>query len=166
MPAKIDPENKDSQLYVIDMVQYLSDLAKLHRKGKTGNLKLSDALQSLADALRPYSGCSISELSDAFKSERIYNPRTAWSENKPELQLPSELENASQEDVEKILADDNYTKQQVIELGVRRFGISKSKLSRLRKKDVQESVRASLEHEKTLAVISEEARKGGRARLV
>ena len=164
MPKKTQPENKDSQLYVLDIVQYLSELAKLHRKGKTGNIKLSDGLLSLADALRPYSGCSISELANSFKSERIYNTQTTWGENSPEL--PSELEKASHADIEKILADDNSTKQQVVELGVRRFGISKSKLNRLRKKDVQESVRASLEHEKTLDVISEEARKGSSARLV
>jgi hypothetical protein len=78
--------------------------------------------------------------------------------------LPAELESISQEYVERILDDESYNKQQVVELGVRRFGISRSKLERLRKEHAQDSVRAALEHEKSLDVISMEARRGGKAR--
>ena len=158
------PKNEDNRFYVGDVLQYLSGLAELHKNGKTANIKLSNGLQAVVDVLQPYSGYSVSELANTDITTLVYPPQTIWGGNKPEL--PTGLETVSQEAIEKILADENYTKQQVVELGVRRFGISKSKLNRLRKKDVQELVRASLEHEKTLDVISEEARKGGKSRSV
>ena len=80
--------------------------------------------------------------------------------------LPPELESMGQDAIERILDDEGYTKLQIVELGVQRFGISRSKLDRLNKKDALESVRAALGHEKSLDVISIEARKGANARLI
>ena len=160
-PAPADQEN---QLLVADVVRYLSGLAKLHKEDKTGNAELSDGLRYVAQALRPYANCPVLELPDAIKWRTTPAVNSKSASNKPKSVLPPELESIGQEDVEKILSDQSYTKQEVAELGVRRFGISRSKLERLPKKDAQDSVRAALEHEKSLDVISREASKGSKAR--
>ena len=161
---KMPQDDRDDELRVVDMIEYLSGLAKLQKEEKTGNIELSRGLQYLAHALRAYAHCRISELGSTLEgTTSSSNLKPISSRNKPEL--PSQLESIGQEDIERILDDKSYTKQQIVELGVRRFGISRSKLERLRKKDAVESVRAALGHEKSLDVISKVAR-GGQERLV
>ena len=155
---------EENQLLVADMVQYLLSLAKLYEKDKTGNTELSEGLRNVAHALRPYADCLVLELTDAIKKKTPSTHRTKTSSTKAKSQLPPELESIGQEDIDRILDDESYTKQQIAELGVRRFGISRSKLERLRKKDARDSVRAALEHENSLDMISMEARRGGEAR--
>ena len=154
----------EDQLRVADMVQYLLSLAKLYEKDKTGNTELSEGLRSVAQALRPYADCLVPELPDAIKKKTSTAGRLKTGSTKAKSQLPPELESIGQEGIERILNDESYTKQQIAELGVQRFGISRSKLERLRKKDARDSVRAALEHENSLDAISMEARRGGKAR--
>ena len=160
-PAPDVPEN---QLLVADVVRYLSGLAKLHEEDKTGNPELSKGLRHVAHALRPYADCPVAELTDAIKKKPSSAVKAKTASSKAKSVLPPELEYIGHADVERILDDESYNKQQIVELGVRRFGISRSKLERLRKEHAQDSVRAALEHEKSLDVISMEARRGGKAR--
>ena len=155
---------EENQLLVADMVQYLLSLAELYEKDKTGNTDLSEGLRNVAHALRPYADCPVLELTDAIKKKAPSTDRRKRASTKAKSQLPPALESLGQEDIDKILNDESYTKKQIAELGVRRFGISRSKLERLRKTDARDSVRAALEHEKSLDVISMEARRGGKAR--
>jgi Zn ribbon nucleic-acid-binding protein len=76
-----------------------------------------------------------------------------------------DLKFLSDKKVDEILKDSSFTKKQLIELGNQRFGITQSKLVRLSKKYVIESIRAALNHERSLGIISQEARKAGEKRL-
>ena len=78
--------------------------------------------------------------------------------------LPSDLESLCHEDVERILDDGSYTKKELAELGFRRFGISRSSLTHLRKEDALKSIKSALENELILGSISEMAQRAGRAR--
>ena len=150
---------RDSQVLVVDIVGYLSGLAKLHEAEKTGNMGLSVGLRHLVEALRPYANSPVSELPEAIKQSRTEKPS-----GRSKMALPDRLESLSQTEIKGILDNDNYTKEQIAELGVKRFGISRSKLVRLRKREAQDSIRAALSHEISLDVISREARISGRAR--
>lgn len=164
LQIKPAPDSQENQLLVADVVRYLSSLAKLYEEDKTGNPELSKGLRHVAQALRTYADCPTAELTDAIKKKPSSAVKAKTASNKIKPILPPELESIDQEDVERILDDEGYIKQQIVELGGRRFGISRSKLERLPKKDARDSVRAALEHEKSLDVISREARRGGKAR--
>ena len=157
------PDLRGNQLLVKDILTYFSGLAKLNGEEKTGNLELSQALRNLTKSLRPFSNHPVSELA-AILNGKVPANGFGKHPNNVKVTLPLELEDVSQDAVGKILADGKYTKMQVAELGFRRFGISRAKLGHLSKKDALESVRAALEHEKSLDAISEEARKSGMAR--
>lgn len=79
--------------------------------------------------------------------------------------LPLDLKLLSDKKIDEILKDSSFTKKQLIELGNQCFGITRSKLVRLNKEYVIESIRAALNHERSLGVISQEARKVGKKRL-
>lgn len=155
----------EEQLLVKDVARYLTSLARLHEENKIGNPELSRGLRQVAHVLRPFAGYPITELTDIIRRKRwVSATGSKAASRKPKMELPPDLEAISQDEVRIMLDDERYTKQQIADLGIRRFGISRSKLERLRKRDARDSVRAALRHEKSLDVIASEARKAGRAR--
>lgn len=147
-------------LVIDDLIQYLSQLASLNGDYRTGNQELSKSLRQLAKALLPYSDRTISEFVDHIKG---MPGRRQASSRLDKTALPRSLESVSQQEIEEILGNDNYTKSQIIEVGIRRFGIPRSRLERSNKQDVLNLIYAALNHEKSLDVISKEASRGVRA---
>ena len=167
--AEAKPDTQETPILVGDVAQYLSGLAKLHRQNKTGNIGLSNGLQELSNALRPYAEYPVAELSNAIKIQNASPsvPKTASRKataHRVRMALPTNLESVSQSDIEEILDNDHYTKQQIAELGFRRFGISNPMHPRLPKEAARRSVRSAMDNERTLDVISKMARKAGKAR--
>ena len=170
--AKPDPKSlpadREGQLLVADIARYLSGLAKLQDSVKTGNPALSEGLRSIAQALRPYAHCPASDLPAALQQEKAAAAISKAAPDGSKAAFPPEvaaaLESLSQEEVAQILDDPGSAKQLVAELGFRRFGISRAKLERLSKPAARAAVRAALEHEKSLDVIAQQARKSGQAR--
>lgn len=154
---------KESSLKVKDLVRYLSVLVKLHGNEKTGNLELSEGLRELTKALRPYASRSVFELVDALRPKRQLPDHITSSGRK--VALPMNLRSIPSNQVENILADGNYLKIQLVQLGVHRFGIPESKLVRLDRRGVLDSIRAALDHERSLDVISDQARRSGTSRM-
>ena len=152
----------EDRLLIDDLIRYLSQLATLNKEDRTGNPKLSDGLRQLTGALRPHANRSIAEFADLV---RDLSDRPRHSSGKKKTTLPPSLESLSQSAIEKILDDDRFTKSQITEIGERRFGIPRSKLLRSCKQDAVESVRAALDHERALDLISAEAQRGGENRL-
>ena len=153
----------ENQILVRDITRYLSGLARLSESGKIGNPEFSEALRNVVDALRLYNSCPVPELASMLR-EAKFAKRHRISLRKPKATLPANLESLRRGEIEDVLSNDSYTKDQVAELGFRRFGISRAKLKGLRKEDALNSVRVALENEKSLDVISEMARKAGKAR--
>ena len=165
LSGKLALKADEDQMLVKDVVRYLTGLARLNEQDKTGNPELSKGLRQVAHVLRPFASYPVVELTDVVDGKKkTRTPVAKVNSHKSKLELPPDLEAISQDEVRMMLDDERYTKQQIAELGIRRFGISRSKLERLRKRDARDSVRAALRHEKSLAVIASEARKAGRAR--
>ena len=152
----------EERLLIDDLIRYLSRLADLNREGRTGNPEWSNGMRQMARALRPHADLSIAEFADLLRG---ISDHSRVPSGKEKAALPPNLKSLSQPDIEKILGDDRFTKSQIIELGTGRFGIPRSKLARSCKQDAVESIRAALDHERTLDLISAEARRGGENRL-
>lgn len=156
--------SQEVALSVRDLIRYLSRLANLQSDVQTGNLLLSKGLQQLVKGLRPHASRSIPDLVEILREGYPSNRRKSSSKRTRAI-LPSCLDSISRADIENVLSNSRYNKKQLIELGVVRFGIPKSKLTGLKRTDVIESIHAALDHETSLDVISEEAQRRGTERL-
>lgn len=154
--TQLSPEKP---LLIDDLVRYLSKLASLNGEYRTGNKELSNGLRQLTKALRPYAGRTILEFVDHIKE---MSGRHQASSRTEKVSLPPSLESISQQELEEILDNESYTKTQIIEVGIRRFGIPRSRLESSNKQDVLNSIYAAMNHEKSLDVISKEASRGVR----
>ena len=157
-PENPGTKHPEELLLIADLIRYLSRLATLNKEDKTGNPVLSDGLEQMARALRPHADLSVAEFAGLVRN---ISDRSKSSPKKEKAALPPNLDSLSQEDIEKILGDEALTKSQIIEVGTKRFGIPKSKLARSCKQEAVESIRAALDHERSLDFISEEARRSG-----
>ena len=128
-------------------------------------MQLGRALQLLSDGLKPYGYLEIAELLELLEKLIVKSDAVRKRAIQSETVMAHDLRSMSQEDVQAILDQEYFTKKQLVELGSERFGISRGKLIRLRKKDALESIRGALEHEKSLDVISIEARRAGKRGL-
>ena len=164
MTSKEPTGRRQSQLLLGDLLKYLFGLARLHQGSKIGNAELSNGLRLLAQSLRPYRNLSVLELADIIDVKQPASRGIDTRPDKRDLILPYPLDHIGHETLERILAEDDYTKQQIAEVGAQRFGISRSKLRRLRKSEARDLIRAAMDHEKSLEVISHEAIRGGKAR--
>ena len=157
------PDVQRSALKVKDVVRFLSILVRLYGNDRTGNADLSEGLRQLAKALRPHAERSVFDLADVLRPQQRIDRQTPRT--RAESMLPQDLSSISADEIERILTDSSYRKVQLVELGVHRFGISQSKLVGLDRSAVKESIRAALDHERSLVVISQEARRTGTNRL-
>ena len=151
------------EMLVGDILEHLNGVAKIQSHEKTGNAAFGAGLLHLVDALQPYADFPAAKLHAILRESRPQTSSNLKDRGSKEA-LPTDLDSLGLEVVEKILSDASYTKQQLAELGYRRFGISRSHLTRLRKNDTLASIRAALANEKALDVIEVEASRVGRAR--
>ena len=150
--------DQHGEFTVADIIKYLRRLARFHEDDQTGNVELSRALRQLSGALRTYDNRKLSELSLALRVANSPGEATRTSPAGAVEKLPKNVESIGHQELEIFLANERHTKKQLVEVGFRRFGISRSQLDRLPKSEAKDSVRAALEHEKSLEAISSAAR--------
>ena len=163
LPKERTSTEEEKSLPVSQLIGYLSRAAQLHNDVSTGNVKLSSGLRQLSKALRPHAHRSIGELAELL-AERKSKSRRQITSKRIVATLPANLKSISHKEIESILCDENYNKNQLVELAVTRFGIPNAQLKRLKRGDVLESIRMAIDHERSLDVISQEARRGGESR--
>ena len=158
----IEESTKPEQnLLIGDLARYLARLATIQRDERTGNSSVGEGLKLLAAGLRRYKSRPVEDL--ATLSLERNTPRERESQ-KPPIDLPDKLESLDWDGVRAILEDDQYRKWQIVKLGAGRFGIPRGSLSRLKRADAIESIRAALDHERSLDAIGRLARRAGERR--
>lgn len=149
---------------VADVAKYLLRTADLHKDAKSGNPAFGDELRRFAKSLGPCAKLSLDEFADTVKTRAVGKRRATSPKAQPTVELPANLESLPLNDVEKIVNNRDYIKTQLVELGVKRFGISRSELLRRGRDSVSNSIRVALENERTLNIIAQEARRVGALR--
>jgi len=147
-------EQSQKPLSVKELAGFLKKLSSFYRDPRFGNFSLSEALSDLATALVQYPDRTIGQGVAGFHHSRDLKAGNDAIE-KSSLSLA---------EVRDILFDETRLKEELVILGFERFGISKSKLERLSKKEITEGIWAALHHEESLSIISEEAQRGGKGR--
>lgn len=162
--GKTDMEVINKPLLIKDIVKYLLGMAKLNEDPRTGNPMLGKDLRELANKLKPYSNKQLQDVKDIFSTHNPSVNEGKHHSRKIELKLPENLYLLSEQLVEEIINNVDFQKSQLVVLGAQRFGIPRSKLDRLSKEEVIESIRSALNHERSIGVISQEARRSGEKR--
>jgi hypothetical protein len=135
------------------LADFLVQLATLYASPEFGNPAVATALRELANSVRrnvPY-GARDSRSS----SER---PTT-----QPTLEFEL-LRGLDRQAVERFIADETKSKNELLDLAVARFSIPRSQLKRMKVADVRQVINSALLHESSIEILSEEAKRDGLAR--
>jgi len=131
-----------------DVGRYLKHLAVLNRDPLTGNVALSDALQEIAAVL------IAAKAAPAKKT--LENHLT---QNKFDFEDEVDFHTLPLDKVREILARPDLTKSDLATVGSERFGIAKSRMDRIPREEIVKTITSAMEHEESLSIISEEARR-------
>ena len=165
--------NKDiKRIKVQQIIQYLDNLSRLHGEMDLGNPTLAQGLRELSRILQPNANLYIHDLAQSLSRKRISESEIIQNSTRNptqvskriKIELPADLNSISCEDIMKILMDERYLKGQIIEVGCIRFGIPRSRLKSLTKRQIIDIILSILDNKNALEIISQEARKRGEER--
>lgn len=143
MPQANEPRQPNRAISAAELARYLRSLAELQSDPRTGNPALSRALENLAKSL---------------KSTKV-GPRTRPA------QLPLfEVQQLTAEQIVQRLSDFETPKAELVLIAKERFSIASSRLNKMPRTLVIETILDALRHEQSLAIIENEAQKDARLR--
>ena len=134
-----------------EVARFLRNLAAVYKDKRSGNRALAEALIRIAERLGEAAPALAASKGEAQGSLLV----------EPTL---DELQRLDSEAVNRFISDDNKTKLDLIELAAARFSIPRAKLLRLKLADVRDAIRAALQHEDSLKIITQEAERNGASR--
>lgn len=155
----------DRGLLVEDIRLHLRNWADFLHDERTGNPILSEELRVLAEALKPHGSLTVKALSVLIANAGGQrSPPREKAQRKPHKELPADINALGHDQVALILDDGQYLKRQIVDLGAIRFGIPRGKLNRLPRQSAIDSIRAAMDHERSLAALDRQAQIAGSRR--
>jgi hypothetical protein len=131
-----------------DVGRYLKNLAALNRDPLTGNVAMSDALQEIAAILIAAKATSATKTLGDFTAQ-----------SKFDFEEEFDFQSLPLDKVREILARPDLTKSDLATVGTERFGIAKSRMDRVPRDEIIKMIASAMQHEESLAIISEEAQR-------
>ena len=146
------------QISVKELSQFLSDFGKSLRRPTKGSA-LGEALIRFSNTLRRHQDKELDEVLELLGAGETL--RKKQRRQNPEHLEGIDLRALGTNEVKDLLSNVDLSKQDLIEVGAMRLGISKSRLERQNKESVLESVASALQNEEAYQIISREAEKEG-----
>jgi hypothetical protein len=109
---------------------------------------MSDALQEIAAILISAKTAPASKALGEFVAQSTFN-----------FDEDVDFQSLSLERIREILARPDLTKFDLTTIGTERFGIAKSRMDRAARDEIISMIMSAVQHEESLAIISEEARR-------
>lgn len=160
------------------LADFLVQLANVYDVKDVGNPPLANALRGLAKSIlrkklllgTPQVDTSISLYSSSASS--VSSSKVKLKVEKPparrmRMRLSGNFEtikNFTDREVQRFLDDESKTKNELIELAAARFSIPTSQLQRSKVSEIRQTILTALLHETSIDILSEEARREGKAR--
>ena len=148
-PRKKLPDRPPRSVSDGEVARFLRHLAAIYKDRRTGNPALAEALNRVAEKL-------MQAYTTSGREEAAQGSLLA-----PDMYY---LRGLDTEAVSRFISDDRKTKVDLIALAAARFSMPTSKLLRLKLPEVRDAIRAALQHEDSLKIITQEAERNGSAR--
>ncbi|KUO64247.1 MAG: hypothetical protein APF84_06760 [Gracilibacter sp. BRH_c7a] len=149
------PSSKNNNFKVKDFLKALLYLEKLSSLGN--NHKMVKFINRFRNSLTPFG-----ELNDKDFIDMLEN--NLQNTDKPVNDINTFLESIdindiSLDELRKLLYNQNFTKEQLLDIAEIRFGISRGTHERLRKREIQELIEKAMQNIETLQIIAKKASK-------
>lgn len=142
MTSKSRPSQTVRAVSKIELARYLKSLADIQSDPKLGNAALAQALNNLSISLQ------------------------GRPQSKPKLLEPErdQFKNLTPKQTKNYITNNLTAKSTLIDIARERFSIAPSRLNRMPRKEIVETIIDALEHEQSLEIIATEAQKGAKTR--
>ena len=136
-----------------DVGRFLRQYASAIKDQRTGNPAMAEALLNLSTILIDAKLATVETAAQKFMDQGAF----AFDDE-------IDFGDLSTTAVAEALSDPTLSRAHLVILGAERFGIARSRLEKLPREEVVRLILAAIQHEESLGIISEEARRGGQSR--
>ena len=159
-PPNQTPEGTElgDQLTIRELARFLNALGKSLQGPKNGPV-LGEALVRLSRTLRKHQDKELDDVLGLLGGGTTFQNRQRPSKSKPLEGV--DLEALQLNQIKELLMDEQLGRQELIQVGTVRLGLSKSLLQRQSKQAVLELVTSAVQNEEVHHIISREAEKEG-----
>lgn len=141
---------------VQDFLKMLQLVEKLYNSPLGTNPGIISFIKKLRTILAPYAKLKENEFSDLLKNSlRTYKAKKAKIEKRGAIDL--DVENITFEELRTLFSKKILTKEQLLLVGEKRFGISKGAHRKLKKEQLQDLIESAMENIETLNIIKTRA---------
>lgn len=149
-------KKKQNKLRVKDFIKLLQLLEKLYQKPLGTNSELFNFIKELEDILKPYKELEKDEFLEMLETSLPSYKEAKTKKEKKALQN-IDVENISLNDLRTLLSDKDLTKEELLYIGERRFGISRGAHMRLKKDELQELIERAIDDVEKFGIIKSKA---------
>ena len=134
-----------------DVGRYLKHMAAVSRDPLTGNQAMSDALYEISAVLIAGKASPARTVLESHLAQKNF-----------EFEEDLDLSALPLDRVRDVLGRSDLTKADLTIIGTERFGIAKSRMDRISRDEIIKVIMSAVQHEESLAIISEEAQRHSR----
>ena len=157
--SKSSSKTKDAQysVRVQDFIKILQILERLYQRPLGTNPYMTSFIKKLRVNLSPYKDLRENEFFELLKTSlSTYERRKIKIERKGTLEYV-DVENITFEELRPLLSLKSLSKEQLLLIGEKRFGISKGAHRKLKKEELQDLIESAMENVETLHIIKKKA---------
>lgn len=141
---------------LIDFIRLLKFIEKLYSNNLGNNLELVNFIIKFINFLEPYKNLSPEEFFRVINHKKKKRKIAKKHEN---IHSSIDIQNLSFSDLRQIIQNPQITKEELLELGEKKLGISKGANRRLNKKQIRELIENAIKNVEALDIIKEKASK-------
>jgi len=145
-----------NEIKIIDFIRLLKLVEKLYSDNLGNNPQLLSFIKKFTIILNSYKAYSTEEFLKILELNK--QPNRSNNKNKKILS-DIDINNLTLSDVRKLLQNPQITKEELLELGEKKLGISKGANKKLNKQQLKDLIESAIQNIETLDVIKEKASK-------
>ncbi len=146
-----------SNIKVQDFVNLLQVLEKLYQNSLGKNDELASFIRELRTILKKYNGLNGREFLHLLTESLSVYRTTEKKPKKKDLVEYTDIKNISFPELRNLISKESLSKEQLLLIGEKRFGIPKGGYRKLRKEEIRGLIESAIQNSETLDAIKREA---------
>lgn len=146
-----------SEVKVQDLIKILQTTEKLFQSPLGKNDYLASFIKKLRRTLSPYRNLNGEEFLNLLKISLPTNKMHQVKIKKEDTEKQIDMENISHDELRVLFSKNSLSKEQLLLIGERRFGLSRGTIQKLKKEEIQDLIESAIQNIETLSMIERKA---------
>jgi len=151
-------EGAKPEIKLNDLIKILQALEKICEVSSSENAQIVSFIKELRYALRPHKSVSGYEFLDLIRNPSFWESSTLRRKKKKNKEVRPRLTTImSFDEIRELLSKGTMSKEQLLNIAEKQFGLSKGTLQKLKKEEIRNKIESAIQNIETLKAIQRKA---------